>query len=305
MLQVVPHWARLLLWPAHLQADYSPQEIVASSGLGPAELLGLALLAGAGALGWLARKRAPVVSFGLAWMALALLPVTNLLAISGVVLAERTLFLPSAGFVLAVGAAAAALLERIPPVPLLWRRAVMAAGVLAVAAGVARSAERHRVWRTNDYFAVRSSADAPRSYRMQQAYALVLFKLGYRDESFAVYRAAIALAPARHAWRVRIDLARRYWEAGENALALEQVMASRAAAPEEELPRQYQVIGYLALGRYADAARQADSALASGATPEVFTPLRALADSAARAGAPPGSIRVRVRTPASSYPPVQ
>jgi hypothetical protein len=47
MLQVVPHWARLLLWPAHLQADYSPQEIVASSGLGSAELLGLALLVGA------------------------------------------------------------------------------------------------------------------------------------------------------------------------------------------------------------------------------------------------------------------
>lgn len=305
MLQVVPQWARLLLWPAHLQADYSPQEIVASSGLGPAELLGLALLAGAGALGWLARKRAPVVSFGLAWMALALLPVTNLLAISGVVLAERTLFLPSAGFVLVLGGTAATLLERIPPASLMWRRVVMTAGVLAVAAGVARSAERHRVWRNDDYFAVRSSADAPRSYRMQQAYALVLFKLGYREESFAVYRAAIALAPPRYVWRVRIDLARRYWEAGENALAMEQVMASLSAAPEEGLPRQYQIIGYLALGRYADAARQADSALARGVTPEVFTPLRALADSAARAGAPPGSIRVRVRAPPSSYPPLQ
>jgi protein O-mannosyl-transferase len=305
MLQVVPEWARLLLWPAHLQADYSPQEIVASTGLGPAELLGLALLAGAGAVAWLARKRAPVVSFGLAWMALALLPVSNLLAISGVVLAERTLFLPSAGFVLVLGAGAAVLLERIPPVPLMWRRVVAAAGVLLVAAGVVRSAERHRVWRNNDYFAVRSSGDAPRSYRMQQAYALVLFKLGYRDESFAVYRAAIALAPARHAWRVRMDLARRYWEAGENGLAMEQVMASRAAAPEEGLPREYQVIGSLALGRYADAARQADSALARGVTPEVFAQLRALADSAARAGAPPGSIRVRVRSLASSDRPVQ
>ena len=305
MLQVVPHWARLLIWPAHLQADYSPQEIVASTGFGAGELLGLLLLLGAGALCWVLRKRAPVVSFGLAWMALALLPVSNLFAISGVVLAERTLFLPSAGFVLVLGGTAAALLERIPPVPVRWRRVVIATGVLLVAAGVARSAERHGIWRNDDYFAVRSSADAPRSYRMQQAYAQVLFKLGYRDESIAVYRAAVALAPARHAWRVRIDLARRYWEAGENALAMEQVMASRTAAPEEGLPRQYQVIGYLALGRYADAARQADSALARGVSPEVFMPLRALADSAARAGAPPGSIRVRVRAPASSYPPLQ
>src|SRR5262249_58222502 len=28
MLQVVPKWFRLLLWPAHLQIDYSPNEIM-------------------------------------------------------------------------------------------------------------------------------------------------------------------------------------------------------------------------------------------------------------------------------------
>jgi tetratricopeptide (TPR) repeat protein len=303
MLQVVPQWARLLLWPAHLQADYSPQEIVASSGLGPAEVLGLALLAGGGAAAWFSRERAPVVSFGLAWMALALLPVSNLLAISGVVLAERTLFLPSAGFVLVVGAAAAALLERIPPVPLLWRRAVMAAGVLAVAAGVARSAERHRVWRNDDYFAVRSSADAPRSYRMQQAFAQVLFKLGHRDEALTVYREAIALAPPRHVWRVRNNLAYRYLDEGESALALEQLRASLGADPTQEQTRQYLVLAYLALGAYEEAARQADTALARGGSPETFAALRALADTAIREGAPAGSIRIRINPPTGATRP--
>jgi tetratricopeptide (TPR) repeat protein len=305
MLQVVPQWARLLLWPAHLQADYSPQEIVASSGLGSAELLGLALLVGAGAAAWFSRKRAPVVSFGLAWMALALLPVTNLLAISGVVLAERTLFLPSAGFVLVVGAVAAALLERIPPVPLLWRRAVMAAGVLAVAAGVARSAERHLVWKNDDTFALRSSADAPRSYRMQQAFAQLLFRLGYRDEAIAVYEEAIGLAPPRHVWRLRNNLAGRFLELGLPDRALEHLGESLRVDPSQEETRQYLTLAYLAIGAYAEAARQADTALARGGAPHTFATLRALADSAAIAGAPPGSIRIRLRSPGSGYPPPQ
>ena len=36
MLAVVPHWYRLLLWPAHLQGDYAPREIEAATtwGLG-------------------------------------------------------------------------------------------------------------------------------------------------------------------------------------------------------------------------------------------------------------------------------
>ena len=303
MLQVVPQWARLLFWPAHLQADYSPQEIVASTGLGSAELLGLALLLGAGALGWVARKRAPVVSFGLAWMALALLPVSNLLAVSGVVLAERTLFLPSAGFVLVLGGTAAALLERIPPVPLLWRRAAIASAGLLVAAGVARSGERHRVWRNDDYFAVRSSADAPRSYRMQQAFAHVLFKLGHRDEALTVYREAIALAPPRHVWRVRNNLAYRHLEEGESALALEQLRASLGADPTQEQTRQYLVLAYLALGAYEEAARQADTALARGGAPETFATLRALADTAIRERAPPGSIRIRINPPTGATRP--
>ena len=34
MLGVVPEWARLFIWPAHLQADYSPQEINGAIALG-------------------------------------------------------------------------------------------------------------------------------------------------------------------------------------------------------------------------------------------------------------------------------
>jgi hypothetical protein len=107
MLQVVPTWARLLIWPAHLRVDYSPREFVASTAFGPTEGFGLFL--GIAALGavWFFHRRAPVVSFGLAWTAVGLLPVSNILIPTGILVAERTLFLPSAGFMVAVGGAAA------------------------------------------------------------------------------------------------------------------------------------------------------------------------------------------------------
>ncbi|MGH2900735.1 MAG: glycosyltransferase family 39 protein, partial [Solirubrobacteraceae bacterium] len=104
-LQIVPQWLRLLAWPAHLQIDYSPNEIVASKAFGPIEALGLALVLGAVAVVIAARRRAPAVSFGLAWCGVALLPVANVVVPTSIVLAERTLFLPSVGFLIAVGGA--------------------------------------------------------------------------------------------------------------------------------------------------------------------------------------------------------
>ena len=42
MLTVVPEWFRLFLWPAHLRADYSPQEIVAATQWGMDQTFGAA-----------------------------------------------------------------------------------------------------------------------------------------------------------------------------------------------------------------------------------------------------------------------
>ncbi len=78
MLQVVPMWLRLLVWPEHLKADYLPGEIVMPSSVGAPELFGIALIIATFALIFYARRRAPVMSFGLAWCVVALLPVSNL-----------------------------------------------------------------------------------------------------------------------------------------------------------------------------------------------------------------------------------
>src|SRR5262249_431807 len=147
-LSVVPTWLRLLCWPRHLQADYSPNEIVAASSFGLAEVLGLSLLLVVGAVAWFARKRAPTRTFGIAWMALALFPVRNRLVPTGVLAAERTLFLPSVGIALVFGGVCWGRWQRFSEAR--WGREGLglALSVLILFAMV-RSTSRQRVWRNS------------------------------------------------------------------------------------------------------------------------------------------------------------
>jgi protein O-mannosyl-transferase len=145
MLQVVPMWFRLLVWPARLQADYGAGDIHLPGRIGAGELVGVALILAAAALIWMARTRVPAVSFGLAWCVVALLPVSNLVP-TGILLAERTLFLPSVGFVIAVAGAGEWLATRSRWSGATTRRVLSVVAVACVVLGVVRSESRHLVW---------------------------------------------------------------------------------------------------------------------------------------------------------------
>jgi hypothetical protein len=124
-------------------------------------LLALALWAGLLVLAW--RKGRKLEAFGLGSIAIAFLPVSNLLFSSGVLLAERTLYLPSVGLALAAGAA----LARLP------ESRVRLALIVLVLAGAIRSATRVPVWR--DDLAVTQSIleDSPDSYRGPARMAMI------------------------------------------------------------------------------------------------------------------------------------
>ena len=149
--------ARLVVFPLTLRVDYSPAErTIVSSVLDGRFAIGLTCLAlWAFLLVWAWRRGRRVEAFGLGWIAIAFLPVSNLFFSTGVLLAERTLYLSSVGLALAAGAA----LARLPPPRL---RVVVA---LLVLAGGIRSALRTPVWR--DDLAVTKSilVDSPESYR--------------------------------------------------------------------------------------------------------------------------------------------
>src|SRR5439155_16313964 len=66
---------------------------------------GLVCLVSWAALLWLMwRRHRRIEAFGLAWIGIALTPVANVFFRTGVLVAERTLYLPSAGLALAAGA---------------------------------------------------------------------------------------------------------------------------------------------------------------------------------------------------------
>jgi hypothetical protein len=292
MFRVSVAWLRLFVWPAHLQIDYSPQEIVASTHLGPIEIVGACLLAAIVASAWLLRRRAPAYSFGVAWCAIALFPVSNLVVPTGIVLAERTLFLPSVGFVLGVAALAPLIAPRLRSAHT-QRVLAVVCGLLTVG-GIARSIERQRVWRNDAFLAVRSVQDAPNSYRTQRIFGDVAFDLQQPRLAVQAYDRALTLAPAQQRWRVHNDIARTFRRVGDRATEAANLRESLADRPEQEDARGLLIAADLALGLYEDAARQADSALARGATPAVFRGLKQLADSAARVQAPAGSINVGI-----------
>ena len=171
MLAIVPEYLRLLLYPARLSAEYSPGFIPVSAHIGPAGWLGLVLLLLCAGVAFFARRRAPMLTAGLAWTAVALFVVGNVLVPSGVVLAERTLYLASAGVCLAAG--------WLFGVGYIWRRTV-AVAVLGVvlAAAFLRTSSRAGVWRDDATFFPQLVADAPGSYRADWVAAMLTYMRG-------------------------------------------------------------------------------------------------------------------------------
>jgi hypothetical protein len=101
MAPVVIEYVRLLVFPWRLSADYSPDFLSAQPVVTIRSLVGIGLILAAGVFAWKVRERAPVFSMGLAWTGGTLLVVSNLFVPSGVLLAERSMYLPSVGVVVA------------------------------------------------------------------------------------------------------------------------------------------------------------------------------------------------------------
>ena len=177
--------ARLLVFPLTLRVDYSLQErTLVSSVLDTRFLAGglcAAIWAALVAVAW--RRGRRVEAYGLVWIALALVPVANLLFPVGVLVAERTLYLPSAGFAVAAGAWLGGLRGRLAPV-------LVGLGLLAAAV---RTAWRVPVWRDDTTVTVSILADSPRSYRGPQYAAALLQAARNPARALAYYRAALAL----------------------------------------------------------------------------------------------------------------
>ena len=171
-----------------LSADYSLAQIdLVRSVLDPAFLAGVGVLAlaTAGAVwGWF---RARHVCFGILFATLTYAVVANVIVPIGTVMAERLLYLPSAGFCLLVGLVIARLGGQG------WLTIVLAAVVVGLYG--ARTVTRNTVWREPLAFFQTMVADAPRSARSHRELGLVLSEGGRHDEAVAELEASLRLVP--------------------------------------------------------------------------------------------------------------
>ncbi len=217
---------RLLLWPVRLAADYAVNRdpaVARAAGATPAAGFGLALAIAALPLAAFCSRRRPAVSLGLAWYALFLFPASNLVIPIGVLEAERLLYLPSAGFLLALAALAAGTGEPA-------RRLLPVAVLILCLPLAARSFFRNLDWR-DDGRLYRSMTEAePGNPYAHVLLGTLLAERGATEEAEACFDRALRLRPdLADALIGRAEIRRRR---GDLAGAVEDLNRALAFKPE-------------------------------------------------------------------------
>ncbi len=204
-LKLVGKYLWLFLWPAHLSADYSYNAVPlfgwrlsnwedAKTLIALAVVLGAALLALLLAVRW--RGTGKPLLFFLVFFFVALAPTSNLIVLIGSIMAERFLYLPSAGLAGCIVAAVCMLgrwspLQRRVATPVAW-----AALGLACLVFTAQTHIRNLDWQNGLTLWTSAAAVSPGSARPHYNLANELEHLpGRLPEAIAEYREAIRIEP--------------------------------------------------------------------------------------------------------------
>jgi Tfp pilus assembly protein PilF len=192
-LALMGQYLSKLFWPAHLSAFYVFQ---AST-----RLFEVRVLAGIGALALCAVvfvalwKRARPASFGILWLLVTLMPVLNARWMGAYVFAERYLYLPSVGFCLVGGWAAAALWRATAGQQTVWRAAAVTAACFLGVLCVLRIITRVPDWRDDVTLFTESLAAQPHDYRLHDALGLAYWIRGETERAEREWRETLRLEP--------------------------------------------------------------------------------------------------------------
>lgn len=281
-LTLWPEYLRLLVFPLDLSADYGPAVLLPVRGLAGDVVLGGLLVGALGALAWAVRKTAPAVALGIAWFGVTILPVSQLLFPAGVLLAERTLYLPSVGLALVVAGGMEALPSAVgaaeeqgaEPAPgaLRARRAVLAGGVVVGLLLLTRTVTRNPVW-FDTYSTMQTLArEHPESFRSARSTGLGLLAAGLREEAAEYFELAVELNPNHYG--LLTEAAALRGELGGWQRAEELLERAVSIAPERDAA--YRILARHALlqGRFGPAHHAATTGLVrSGSTAVLWSML--------------------------------
>ncbi len=188
MARVWPRYLELMLVPLQLSADYGPAIILPVDSITPLGAAGflavLALVITAVAV----FRRAPEAAMALVWFAVAMAPVSNLIITAEIVLAERTLYIPSLAFSIIV----ALLVVKARPA---LRRWVAALILLWVAVFSVVAVRRNPVWYNTDTVFENLRHKHPESVRLLFGVAIQLNRQDRWEEAVVWFRRALQLWP--------------------------------------------------------------------------------------------------------------
>ena len=193
--EIWTHYVRLWVFPLDLSADYSPDVIPVSLGWHTLSVLGVALAIVILVTTLLAWRRpdmerdsptAKAAAFGVVWFVISISPVSNTVFLSGVLLAERTLYLPSVGLAAATGWLVVRLARERP-------RLAWALLVVGLVASSVRSWTRTPTWHSNPTVFANLIGDHPYSGRSQWILGDEFLRVDAESEALRAYSAAIGI----------------------------------------------------------------------------------------------------------------
>jgi len=126
------------------------------------------------------------VGFAVVWFVISISPVSNFLFLSGILLAERTLYLPSVGFAAGIGWVLMAVYERRQR--LFWPALVLILGLLSL-----RTYTRNPTWKDSLSVFDTLLKEHPESGRGQWVMGDLLFQNGQVGPSLQRYRFAVGI----------------------------------------------------------------------------------------------------------------
>ncbi|MGQ0815130.1 MAG: tetratricopeptide repeat protein [Gemmatimonadota bacterium] len=242
-----PEFVRLLFVPVDLVVDYGPGVIFPVASVTPMVGLGMLLVFGTAAL-FLATPHWPRAGLPAGWFLLTILPVSNFLFPIGVLIAERTLYLPSvavcflAGYAWAAARSSAARETR--------RLAVAIA--IAIAIGFsARTVSRNPVWDSLPAVWKGLLRDHPEAYRSQWVNALSMWKQGRVELAEKYFQLTERIWPRDS--QFLSDFGNFYIGQKRYDKAIEYLERSRAMTPFVPRTHEFLAYAYLYAGRPKDA----------------------------------------------------
>ena len=234
-------YARLMVFPLDLVVDYGPAVIRPSTPTQFPFWAGLSVGAGVAVLSALAWRSTRLPALGLAWFAVAVSPVSNLVVPIAQWLAERFLYLPSVGFSVAIAGVWMVVQRRATGHGRSLSLTLAAATVLLL---TARTWSRNATWRDTETVAATLMTEHPEAFRSQWLMGSALLEAGQIDAGIAALGRARDLNP--NAIEIHLELAEWHLRLGrvsEARSVLEALPSGRHPGRDALLSRALQRLG--------------------------------------------------------------